>query len=570
MKGKTRGRSLPALLLSAALAGVLTACGAGPTTAPATPSTLTVGTSVGLTISSWLPIVGPSDCVGVNGPGALGPDTYKPLLWYANSGQLDLSRSLASGVSVSRNDTLYTITMNPKWHWSTGQPVTAQDAVYDIRLFIAASAPNTPYPYCFNGSGGVPTDWGKITVINSHKFTVQTTRPVNPEWFERNGLGQIVPVPQFSWDKYSSMTQELKWMSKVTSQPTNPIFSVYDGPYHLAKVVTNSYWEFLPNPHYDGAHKPAFKKVLWEYETSAQSTFLALKSGSVQVAQLPMTFYDSVLRLTKYRVFSPHLFGYQWLGLNFHAPSLGGTGPLIHDLYIRQALQLGIDQKVIIDKLNHGLGQPVYGPVPQFPKNGYYDYSMPNYYPYNPQRGRRILESHGWHAVSGVMQKNGVKLQFSLYYGAGTSTTVQDTFQVIASDWAKEGIRVTMYPKPLPQALVKNWAIGGLGDWFYAPDYFPTGGDLFASTGGINQAIGHYDSRTMNRLIQATYAPGTPAQVKQRMDAYQKYAAQNLPVLWMPVTPAADGFLYVVSNSLKGFRSHYDDMEAYVPYNLLN
>ncbi len=564
-----RGRRLGSLALLGALMGGLAACGSS-TPFAATPSTLVVGTSVGLTISSWLPLVGPSDCIGVNGPGGLGPDTYKPLLWYANSGQLDLARSLASKVSVSRNDTLYTITMNPKWHWNTGQPVTAADAAYDAQLFLAASTPNTPYPYCFNGSGGVPRDWSKVTVLNSHTFTVQTTQPVNPLWFERNGLGQIVPLPKFSWDKYSSVTQELKWMSKVTSQPSNPIFGVYDGPYHLSKVVTNDYWEFLANPHYDGTHKPAFKKILWKYETSAQSAFLALKSGSVQISQLPMTFYSSLAKLPKYRIVSPQLFGYQWLGLNFNAPSLGGTGPLIHNLYIRQALQLGIDQKTIIDTLNHGLGQTVTGPVPALPKNTYYDYALPNYYPYNPARGKALLNAHGWHEVNGVMQQNGVKLAFGLYYGSGASTTLQNTFQLLASDWAKEGIQVTMHPKPLPTQVSNNWVIGGLGDWFYAPDYFPTGGDLFASTGGINQAIGHYDSSTMNRLIQATYKPGTAAQVKARMAAYQKYASQNLPVLWMPVTPAADGFLYVVSNSVKGFRSHYDDMEAYVPYNLLN
>jgi hypothetical protein len=41
----------------------------------------------------------------------------------------------------------------------------------------------------------------------------------------------------------------------------------------------------------------------------------------------------------------------------------------------------------------------------------------------------------------------------------------------------------------------------------------------------------------LDQLIQATYAHGSASQIKQRMDAYQVFMAQHLPVLWMPWFP---------------------------------
>lgn len=551
----------------AALVLGLSACGAA--AAPSTSTqTLTIALPAGYTISSWFPLVPPSDCINVNGPGGLGPDTYKPLVWVSNADTLDFTRSIASKITVSRNDTLYTVTMNPKWHWNDGRPVTAADAAYDIQLFLAASAPTSPYPYCFSGSGGVPADWGKVTVLGPYKFSIQTTHPVNPAWFERNGLGQIVPIPKFAWDKYSSPTQELSWMKAVSNQPGNPIFKVADGPYIFSREVPDEYWLFDANPHYDGAHKPTFRTIRWDYETSGASIFLALKKGTVQVATIPMSYLGPIKKLTNYRVVVPHLFGFQWLGLNFRSSALG-VGALFNKLYIRQALQMGINQAAIVT-INHGYATRVIGPVPSQPHNIFYDYKMPVYYPYDPARGKALLERHGWHEVNGVMEKSGKKLAFDLLDASGgSSVTTQHEFDIIQAGWAKEGIQAKIYTSSLPTTVGHNWAASGFGDWFYAPVYYPSGGDLFASTGGINQAGGFYNNPEMNRLIAATYAPGTLSQTIARMYAYQEYAAQQLPVLWVPVTPAEDGFMYAVAKSVTGFARNYNDLPAYVSYNML-
>ncbi|MCY0880407.1 MAG: peptide ABC transporter substrate-binding protein, partial [Firmicutes bacterium] len=70
------------------------------------------------------------------------------------------------------------------------------------------------------------------------------------------------------------------------------------------------------------------------------------------------------------------------------------------------------------------------------------------------------------------------------------------------------------------------------GGWSYEPDYYPTGGGLFATGAGSN--AGGYADPIMDQLIQKSYGPGSALQTRQTLNAYQAYAVKKLPVIWMP------------------------------------
>ncbi len=95
--------------------------------------------------------------------------------------------------------------------------------------------------------------------------------------------------------------------------------------------------------------------------------------------------------------------------------------------------------------------------------------------------------------------------------------------------------------RPLPastffaEVTVKNpsvWAMALGGGWTYQPDFYPTGGGLFAKGAPVNKE--DYVSVKMDQLIDASYEPGTPSETLKALDAYEAYAATQLPVLWMP------------------------------------
>ncbi|AUW93584.1 peptide ABC transporter substrate-binding protein [Sulfobacillus sp. hq2] len=469
---------------------------------------------------------------------------YKPLINLNKTNEVDYATSLAQRIRYNPEGTQYTITLGTRYKWSNGQPVTAQDVVFTWDLIKAAAANGAPWVYGASGSGGVPSDWKTVKAVGTHTVVITLNKPANPQWFIHNGLSQITPVPKSVWDKYpGSMTQELKYILKVSNSPTNPAYDVVDGPFKFQSWQPNDYWAFVPNPSY-GGHKATIGKLEFAYESSASSEFTGLKTGTVDVGYLPPSLWNTKKELASIDDFSTsYLFGMNYLLLNMNPKAPGGIGRVFQHRYVRQALEMGIDQKGIIDSLYHGLGVATDGPVPAVPHTAFYDPALNTpLYPYNPVAGEKLLEEHGWSLVNGVMTKNGQKLAFPFIYVSG-SQTVANMAQLLKTDWAKEGIQVSLQSLPLDELLGEavpasagRWAMAYWGaGWTYQLDYYPTGGNLFASGAGENS--GSYDSRTMNALIQATYEPGTPTQIQSRMDAYEQWAAKDLPVLWMPWFP---------------------------------
>ncbi len=553
----------------AALLAGLTACGSAPAATPSTPSVLTIAMGAATNLNWWPPIVSSTDCGTLTGGGISGPDMYMPLLWFSRTDQIEYSRSIASGIAVSHHDKQYTITMNPKWHWSNGHPITATDVAYDWTLIQGASASTSPFPYCFAGSGGVPALFKSVVAAGPHTVVVTLNQSVNPVWFEHNGLSQLIPVPKSTWAKHSSITKELSFIKAIANQPNNPIYHVVDGPYRIQKAVTNGYYTFVANPHYSGAHPAKIKTVTYLYETSTSAEFAQMRTHKVDLGYLPLSLYGSRGQLTGYNLISRTMFAFFYLPLNFRSNAYG-VGGLFNNLYVRQALQMGINQPAIIRSMYHGFALPSIGPVPVKPPNAYYDAALKNPYPYNPKEGKKLLENHGWALSNGVMTKNGQKLAFNMLCSTG-STTFDNMAQLLKQDWAQEGIDVSLQPMGGQAfgdiigsaAQSPKWAMAGGFGWVYVPDFYPSGGSLFLPTAGFN--LGAYNSSTMNHLIAATYKGGTKAQVTQRFNAYQVYAAQQLPGLFVP-TPDS---LSEVRTFVTGFRSNYNPILAYTPVNRL-
>ncbi|MGH7609526.1 MAG: ABC transporter substrate-binding protein, partial [Candidatus Dormibacteria bacterium] len=89
-----------------------------------------------------------------------------------------------------------------------------------------------------------------------------------------------------------------------------------------------------------------------------------------------------------------------------------------------------------------------------------------------------------------------------------------------------------------------NWG----GGWVYAPDYFPTGEELFQT--GASSNPGYYNDAEANRLIKATTTNATAAGEIKALDKYENYLTKQLPVVWMPTTPYQ---LTMYKSNLKGF-----------------
>jgi peptide/nickel transport system substrate-binding protein len=520
------------------------------------PSALSIAMTLGTATHPtwWAPIASSSDCLTVTGGVGEGLNYYMPLIWIGNGGTVDLKHSVASAIKISNNDRTFTVTIGKRWVWSNGQPVSAQDVVLDAKLLEAASAPKSPLPYCFAGTGGMPGDWQSVTALNASTVQITLKQPANPQWFELDGLAQLVPLPSV-WNKYpTNMAKELQWINQVAAQPTNPVYSVIDGPYSIGKIESNQYYYFNVNPKYPGK-KPTIKTLIYDYEPSDAAQFAAFRTGQLQLGTLPPEFWSARKQLKGFTLQVAPVWAFNFMVVNF-TNKTPGVGSLFNQLYIRQAMQYGIDQSGISKAIFNNAAYPTLNPVPT--TSALYDHSLKNPYPYDPAKGKALLEAHGWKMVNGVMTKNGKELSFTFAYATGSLAGAEEV-QAIQASWAKEGIDAvlkpmgansfdTMFGNP---ADFNKWSVA-LGLWIYAPDFFPDGTFMFPPGAGFN--LGDYNNPEMTKLVDETIAPGTAAQTKARFAAYERYAATQLPVLYVPTQEN----LNLVSNMVGGWFPNYN------------
>ncbi len=237
---------------------------------------------------------------------------------------------------------------------------------------------------------------------------------------------------------------------------------------------------------------------------------------------------------------------------NFNSTGDGGNaGKIFNQLYFRQAVQYLVDQPLYISRLAKGYGAPTYGPVPTTPANSFASsYEKDNPYPYNPTKAKSLLTDHGWKIVengtdtcekpgtgSGECGKGipkGAKLAFDLQYATG-STITDEMMSAEKSSWSSAGINMNVTTAtfntvignavPCPKGCswqMENWGAG----WIFAPDFYPSGEEIFASGAGSNS--GNYVDATNDKLIKQSY------QTNASLTAYENYLAKNLPVIWQP------------------------------------
>ena len=142
-----------------------------------------------------------------------------------------------------------------------------------------------------------------------------------------------------------------------------------------------------------------------------------------------------------------------------------------------------------------------------------------NPYPYNPTQAATLLKDHGWKVVPngtstcetpgtasnecGAGIPAGAKLNFNLQYSSGTDAYTQIMTAEKAS-WASAGINVnlsqassnTVTANAVPCSgssctwQMANWGAG----WLFAPDFYPTGEEIFQT--GAEGNSGSYWTRS--------------------------------------------------------------------------
>lgn len=349
-----------------------------------------------------------------NGWGRYGNPMFQSTLLKLDS-DLNIVGDLATTYGQSEDGRVWTIDIRDDVKFSNGIPLTAEDVAY---TFNTASK-----------SGGL-VDLVNLesAVAKGPTRVVLTLKKNDSTFFNRLVTLGIVPKSLHNAD-----------------YPRNPIGS---GPYVLDEWNEGQQMIVSANPYYYG-HKPFFKRVVFQF-TPEDTSFAAAKAGKVHVAVIPaMLARQKVPGMNVRAVRSVDNRGLMFPTV----PDDGRTTPegypigndVTADLAIRQAINLAIDRKALVDGVLDGFGRPAYGVCDGLPWDNPDNVVVDN----DLQAASVILDKAGWHDTNddGIREKNGLRAEFTVIYPANRSER-QYLALSVADTLGKVGIKVKVEQKP--------------------------------------------------------------------------------------------------------------------------
>jgi peptide/nickel transport system substrate-binding protein len=495
---------------------------------------------------------------------------------------VNAQESLFSSLTWSNNDSVLKIVLKP-WNWSDGTPVTARDFTFVYNLLKANYNDWLDYV-----GGAFPTNVTKLTTPDSHTIVLTLDRSYNPAFYVDDELSYVPLLPQHVMDRtsltgkvgnYDETTAGAKtvwnFLQKQGTQEatftTSPLWQVIDGPWRISTFQSDGYYAWTQNKAYSGPVKPYLSKVIFTPFTTDAAEMDTLRAGnSLTMGYLPLNDVKQIpaLEAEGYAAASTPTPGVAEIVPNLYNPV---NGPVLRQLYIRQAFEYLINRPLIVSKVYDGYADPGNGPVPV---NYGQQWDSPletagGPYPYSPSKAIALLKGHGWKvapngtstcqtagtgpADCGAGITAGEQLAFTLIYSSGSDTFDQQNADIVATE-ALAGIKVTLKPEPFntinsttgycnakshPTATC-TWQMQDYGYNPYSLD--PSGAGMF-NTDAVGNYGGYSDPK-MDALINATEYGSSPSAFL----AYEDYAAQQLPYLWIP----DESGIYIYKKNLAG------------------
>ncbi|MBW7983232.1 oligopeptide ABC transporter substrate-binding protein OppA [Enterobacillus tribolii] len=240
--------------------------------------------------------------------------------------------------------------------WSNGQPVTAEDFVY---AWQRIADPKTASPYSSylqyahveNIDDVIAGKKDKSTLgvkaLDDKTFQVTLSEPV-PYLVEMTGHYAMKPVNKEAVEKYGE-----KW--------TLPQNYVSNGAYKLKDWVVNERIVLERNPEYWDNDKTVINKVTFLPIASEVTDVNRYRSGEIDVTynNMPIELFQKLKKEIPAEVHvDPYLCTYYY--------EINNQKPPFNDVRVREALKLGLDRDIIVNKVKNQGDLPAYSFTPPY------------------------------------------------------------------------------------------------------------------------------------------------------------------------------------------------------------
>lgn len=327
--------------------------------------------------------------------------------------EMNLVNDLASERIVSKDGKELIVKLREDVLYSDGEKFTASDVVFTFEKVRET----TSYIDLSN----------VIQVIAEDDYTVRFMLEHPDSTFEYT-LTRIAIIPEHAYsDNYAQ----------------NPIGS---GPYKFVEWQKGQKLMIEANPLYYGK-KPNIKKVTFLY-LDMDASFAGAKRGEIDIARVSMDYIgQEIPGYTQRSIETMDIVSLSLPTVKRGTHEMEGTpigNDITSDRAIRRALSYGMDREGISRNALNGGARPVYSHNPGMP----WDNEANNIKNADVDTAKKILQEGGWVDTDndGIVEKNGLKAEFTLLYTPGeverqaVALGVQDSAQ-------KFGIKVNLEAK---------------------------------------------------------------------------------------------------------------------------
>ena len=481
------------LLLSAALALGLTACGGGG--GPAAGDTLIYASGDYTRINPAMDEHGEINILLFNG-------------LTAHDGENQVVPCLAKRWTFDEASCTYTFYLEEDVKWHDGEPFTAEDVKFTIEAIMDPD----------NGSENAPNyeDVEEITVLDEHTISFRLS------------------APNAAFLDYMTMAALPKHLLEGEDMQTSGFFRapVGTGPYKLAgwgegqAITLERNEDYFQGPANIGT-------IIFKIVPDDNAKALQMQAGELTLAHL--TPKDTQLFQGKegYAVYEMETSDYRGILFNFWNPYWTENRDLI------PAICYAIDRQAILDAVVLGRGITAYGPL----QRNVYNNEDVERYDYDPARARSLLEEAGCvTGENGFYTRNGQEVGFVLSVGAGDQVRL-DMAQAAAQQLQAAGINCTVdVPAKVDWGGQMAYLIGW-GSPFDADDHTYK---VFGTGKGANYS--GYSNALVDQYLTEARQSDDPAVRKAAYAGFQTALAED-PAFAFICYVDAD---YVASSALRG------------------
>lgn len=332
---------------------------------------------------------------------------------------------LATSWEVSDDATVYSFKLRQDAQWQDGQPLTAKDVEATVKFILNKATNINPSRWISALKGGqafydgTSSDLPGLQIPDDYTVVFTLEKPVVGWHMSAITDLQILPAHIFKDVKPEDIVEHHApaWYT--------PELNIGSGPFKFVKAERDQFVELVRNDAYY-AGTPKVGRILFKNFGAADTQFIAMQKGELDVWNVPQDFYEQVQGLENVNISLVDRNYIRVFLLNYESPTLA-------DKRVRQALAYAIDRPAICESLYSGLCKP----YNSYMETGTWLAPNLNQYEYNPDKAKELLAAA---QADGTWDPNN-ELKIVWYYADALH---QDIMAAIQQNLADVGIKTQL------------------------------------------------------------------------------------------------------------------------------